>query len=56
MRQRTTLSILIQYNAKKETYKGMQLGKEEVKVPLVVDNMIQYLKDLRNPAEISYIS
>lgn len=26
----------------------MQLGQEEVKVPLVVDNTIQYLKDLKN--------
>lgn len=37
-------------------YKGMQVGKKEVKVLLVVDKMIQYLNDLKNPTEISYVS
>lgn len=41
---------------RREMYKGMQVGKEEVKVSLVVDKMIQYLNDLKNPTEISYVS
>lgn len=41
---------------RREMYKGMQVGKKEVKVLLVVDKMIQYLNDLKNPTEISYVS
>jgi hypothetical protein len=28
--------------------KGIQIGKEEVKLPLLADNMIVYLSDLQN--------
>jgi hypothetical protein len=45
-------NIVLEFLAKairqEEEIKGKQIGKEEVKLPLFTDNMILYLKDLKN--------
>jgi hypothetical protein len=38
-----------------EDIKVIQIGKEEVKLSIFVDNMILYLKDLKTPLKNDYI-
>jgi hypothetical protein len=40
--------ISSQSNWQEEEIKGIQIGKETVKISLFVDNMILYLKDPKN--------
>jgi hypothetical protein len=42
------LEFLARAIRQEEEIKGIQIGKEEVKLPLFADNMILYLKDLTN--------
>jgi hypothetical protein len=42
------LEILVRAIRQEEEIKGIQIGKEEVKVPLFADDMILYLKDQKN--------
>jgi hypothetical protein len=60
MRQRWLLSTLLFNNVlkflgrmikQKEEIKGIQIGKEIVKVSLFVDNIILYLKDQKNSTQ-----
>jgi hypothetical protein len=46
------LEFLARGIRQKEEIKGIQSGKEEVKLPLFVDDMILYLKDLKNSTQI----
>jgi hypothetical protein len=45
------LEILARAIWQEEEIKGIQIGKEIVKVSLFVDNMILYLKDPKNPTQ-----
>jgi hypothetical protein len=46
------LEFLARGIRQKEEIKGIQSGKEEVKLSLFVDDMILYLKDLKNSTQI----
>jgi hypothetical protein len=43
--------IPIQENKPRKKTKGIQIGKEVVKLPLFADDMILYLKDLKNSTQ-----
>jgi hypothetical protein len=47
------LEFLLRGMRQKEEMKGIQIGKEEVKLSLFVDDMILYLKDPKTPPENS---
>jgi hypothetical protein len=42
------LEFLARATRQEKEIKGIQIGKEEVKVSLFADNMIRYLKDPKN--------
>jgi hypothetical protein len=42
------LEFLVRAVRQEEEIKGIQIGEEEVKLPLFADDMILYLKDLKN--------
>jgi hypothetical protein len=42
------LGFLARAIRQKEEIKGIQISKEEVKLSLLIDDMILYLKDLKN--------
>jgi hypothetical protein len=48
-------NIVLEFLAKairqEEEIKGIQRGKESVKISLYADNMILYLKDTKNPTQ-----
>jgi hypothetical protein len=50
-----TENIVLELQAKvirqEEEIKGIQIGKEIIKVSLLADNMILYLKDLKNSTQ-----
>jgi hypothetical protein len=45
------LEFLARAIRQEEEIKGIQIGKEMVKISLFADNMIQYLKDQKNSAQ-----
>jgi hypothetical protein len=45
----TVLEFLDRATRQKQEIKGIQVGKETVKLSLFADDMILYLKDLKNP-------
>jgi hypothetical protein len=64
MRQRCSLSPLLfnivpeflaRAKRQQEEIKRIQIGKEVVKLPLFADDMILYLKDLKNSTQNSKI-
>jgi hypothetical protein len=48
-----TLGILAKVIRLEEEMKGIQIGKEEIKLSLFTDDMILYLKNLKNSTKIS---
>jgi hypothetical protein len=50
-------SVVLEFLAKavrqEEEIKGIQIGKEEVKLSLFADDMISYLRDLKNSTKKS---
>jgi hypothetical protein len=48
-----SIGIPSQSNKKRERNKDTQIGKEEVKLSLLVDDMIAYLKTLKIPQKNS---
>jgi hypothetical protein len=48
------LKVLARGSRQQKEVKGIQIGKEEVKTSLFVDDMIIYLSDPKIPPENSY--
>jgi hypothetical protein len=42
------LEVLARAIRQQKEIKGIQIGKEEIKIPLLADNMIVYISDPKN--------